>query len=107
MELAVILLLALLVFGPKKLPEIGRSAGEAMRELRKASRDLMSQFHLDDEPHPAYSPSTPAIACEEPLAAPHDPPSGAHPAAGSTGAAETGTVGRPEPSAAHAPERTR
>ena len=49
LELAVVLVLALLVFGPKKLPEIGRSAGEAIREFRKASRELMSQFHLDDD----------------------------------------------------------
>lgn len=34
--------LALLVFGPKKLPEIGRTLGSAMRELRRASNDLMS-----------------------------------------------------------------
>lgn len=41
-EIAVILLLALLLFGPKKLPEIGRTLGSAMRELRKAARDFTS-----------------------------------------------------------------
>ena len=40
-ELVIILVLALIVFGPKKLPEIGRSLGQGLRELRKASRDVM------------------------------------------------------------------
>ena len=43
-EIAVILLIALLLFGPKKLPEIGRTIGNAMRELRKASRDFSSSI---------------------------------------------------------------
>ncbi|HET6456618.1 MAG TPA: twin-arginine translocase TatA/TatE family subunit [Armatimonadota bacterium] len=43
-EIAVILLLALLLFGPKKLPEIGRTLGTAMRELKKAARDFSSSI---------------------------------------------------------------
>lgn len=43
-EIAVILLVALLLFGPKKLPEIGRTLGSAMRELRKAARDFTSSI---------------------------------------------------------------
>ena len=39
-EMAVILIVALLVFGPKKLPEIGRSLGKAMRGFQDASRDF-------------------------------------------------------------------
>jgi sec-independent protein translocase protein TatA len=52
-EIIVILLIALLVFGPKKLPEIGRTLGSAMRELRKASRDFSSSLEnldVEDEP---------------------------------------------------------
>jgi sec-independent protein translocase protein TatA len=41
-EIIVLLAIALLIFGPKKLPEVGRSLGLAMRELRRASNDLMS-----------------------------------------------------------------
>jgi len=54
MELAAILILALLVFGPKKLPEIGKGVGQAMREFKRASRDLMDSFHeaMDDHPKP-------------------------------------------------------
>lgn len=41
-ELALILAVALIVFGPRKLPEIGRSIGRAMGEFRRASHDLKS-----------------------------------------------------------------
>lgn len=50
-EIVVILLIALLLFGPKKLPEIGRTLGSAMRELRKAAREFSSsveQIGLED-----------------------------------------------------------
>ena len=36
-ELALIFVIALLVFGPKNLPQLGRSLGRAMREFRRAS----------------------------------------------------------------------
>jgi len=43
-EMAVIFTIALLVFGPKKLPEIGRSVGKAIRGFQDASRDFESEF---------------------------------------------------------------
>jgi sec-independent protein translocase protein TatA len=39
-EMVVILVLALLIFGPRRLPELGRSLGKGLAELRKASNDL-------------------------------------------------------------------
>lgn len=39
-ELILILLIALLIFGPKKLPEIGKSIGKAISELKRASNEL-------------------------------------------------------------------
>jgi sec-independent protein translocase protein TatA len=55
-ELIFILLLALLIFGPKKLPEIGRTLGKGMSEFRKASneltRSLNAELALDEEPVP-------------------------------------------------------
>jgi TatA/E family protein of Tat protein translocase len=39
-ELMVILVVALLVFGPKKLPELARSLGRGLAEFRRASTDL-------------------------------------------------------------------
>lgn len=45
-ELVFVVALALIVFGPKKLPEIGRTIGQGIRELRKASRELTDAFDL-------------------------------------------------------------
>lgn len=43
-ELLVILVVALLVFGPTKLPELARSLGRGMAEFRRASSDLRQSF---------------------------------------------------------------
>jgi sec-independent protein translocase protein TatA len=43
-ELVFIFLLALLLFGPKKLPEIGRTVGKALTEFRRASNELKATF---------------------------------------------------------------
>jgi sec-independent protein translocase protein TatA len=40
--LILIVLLALIVFGPKKLPEIGKAAGQTLREFKSSANDLMS-----------------------------------------------------------------
>lgn len=47
-EIIIILAIALLVFGPTKLPEIGRQIGSAMRELRKMSSDVQRALDIDD-----------------------------------------------------------
>lgn len=39
-ELVVIFVLALLIFGPRKLPDLGRSLGRGMAEFKKASNEL-------------------------------------------------------------------
>jgi twin arginine-targeting protein translocase, TatA/E family len=38
--LILILLIALIIFGPSKLPEIGRAAGQTLKEFKKSARDL-------------------------------------------------------------------
>ncbi|HEY3210153.1 MAG TPA: twin-arginine translocase TatA/TatE family subunit [Actinomycetota bacterium] len=43
-ELMVILVLALIVFGPKKLPEMGKSIGKGLREFRKAQMDIRKEI---------------------------------------------------------------
>jgi sec-independent protein translocase protein TatA len=51
-ELIVILIVALIVFGPKRLPEIGRTLGRSLNEFRRASNDLRRELEVDlkDEP---------------------------------------------------------
>ena len=46
-EIAVIFILALVLFGPKKLPELGRTIGKAITEFRRASNDLKSTFERE------------------------------------------------------------
>jgi sec-independent protein translocase protein TatA len=48
-ELLLILVIALIVFGPKRLPEIGRTIGKSLREFRRASEGIRDEVrrHLD------------------------------------------------------------
>jgi sec-independent protein translocase protein TatA len=48
-EMVLILVIALLVFGPKKLPEIGRSMGKALKGFQDASKEFESEFKRQAE----------------------------------------------------------
>lgn len=48
-ELILILILAFIIFGPERLPEVGRTLGKAMREFRSVSDELTSQFREELE----------------------------------------------------------
>jgi len=66
-EMLVIGVIALLVFGPSKLPELGRMVGRAMREFRRASDEFRSTVETnlnlnDSDPVIHTTPSTPAPA---------------------------------------------
>jgi len=43
-EIAVVMMLALIVFGPKKLPELARSIGKGVAELKQASQEMRDQI---------------------------------------------------------------
>ncbi|OIJ18163.1 Sec-independent protein translocase TatA [Anaerobacillus alkalidiazotrophicus] len=47
--LILILVIALVIFGPKKLPEIGRAMGQTLKEFKKSTRELTSEFEDDDK----------------------------------------------------------
>ena len=47
--LILIILLALIVFGPKKLPEIGRAFGQTLREFKKSTSELTSEEFEDEK----------------------------------------------------------
>jgi sec-independent protein translocase protein TatA len=61
-EMIVIMVVALLIFGPKKLPEIGRSVGKAIKGFQDASREFESEFKREAEqlenPKPAAASET-------------------------------------------------
>ena len=58
-EILVILLLGLIIFGPKRLPEMGRTVGRSLREFRRAAADLRAEIEsdVDDEPPKVPSPA--------------------------------------------------
>jgi sec-independent protein translocase protein TatA len=59
-ELLVIIVLALIIFGPRRLPEIGRTVGKSMREFRRAASELRAEIESDlDEEPPRKSPGEP------------------------------------------------
>jgi TatA/E family protein of Tat protein translocase len=57
-ELVVILVIALLIFGPNKLPELARSLGRGFGEFRRASYDLRESLMQATEEPPEPSPRT-------------------------------------------------
>ncbi len=87
-ELLLILVIFLLLFGPQKLPEFGKSLGRAIREFKKASQELQEtiekevndlQRHATEEPPKAQGtlppgalppPTYPRPAAQEPSTAP-------------------------------------
>jgi sec-independent protein translocase protein TatA len=58
-ELLVILVIALLVFGPSRLPEVGRTIGKGLREFRRASDEIREElkFDLDADEAPRGTPA--------------------------------------------------
>jgi TatA/E family protein of Tat protein translocase len=88
-EIAFILVLALLIFGPKKLPEIGRTLGKGIAEFRKATNELKrsvnTELALDETPGPPQlharrlemdplTPGTPAMSGGSGMELPVEPP---------------------------------
>ncbi|PYM13416.1 MAG: hypothetical protein DMD81_21155 [Candidatus Rokuibacteriota bacterium] len=70
-EMLVIGVLALLVFGPSKLPELGRMLGRAMRELRRASDEFRSTVETNlhiNETEPYRPPPTDDVVSSAPVA---------------------------------------
>ena len=78
-ELILILIIALVVLGPGKLPEVGSALGRSIREFRKAATDVKEATSIEplNAPPAAVTPPGPVAP-----AAPVQPAAGAAPAAG-------------------------
>ncbi|MDG2041051.1 MAG: Sec-independent protein translocase protein TatB [Ilumatobacter sp.] len=67
-ELLIIFVIALIVFGPRKLPDLGRSLGKSLGEFKRASNDLRNtleeEIHVEEQvakPPPAPAVATPPV----------------------------------------------
>jgi sec-independent protein translocase protein TatA len=77
-EMLVILVVALIIFGPRKLPELGRSLGRSINEFKRASNELKSTLDEEIRLEERKTPAAP------PAAAPTDPAKLSSPAAPET-----------------------
>ena len=71
-ELIIIFVIALIIFGPRKLPELGRSLGKSLAEFKKASNELKNTLEEEirlDEQRSAMD----AAKAKEPMATPTVP----------------------------------
>jgi sec-independent protein translocase protein TatA len=75
LELIIVLVIALIVLGPGKLPDVGAALGKGIREFRRASSDLQDATRVDATP---AAPATTPTPVTPPAAAPVSSP----PAAG-------------------------
>lgn len=101
-ELLVILGVALIVFGPRKLPEIGRTLGKALGEFRKVTDDLKHtidrEVRVEELKKIGPSLMTPyeSVSRTEPAFAPAPPPADAPPVAPPVVAAEAPVASEPK-----------
>jgi TatA/E family protein of Tat protein translocase len=73
LHLILILIIALLILGPGKLPDVGAALGKSIREFRKATSDIQDTVRVDTSPLPPTP--QPAAAAPAPIAAPVAAPS--------------------------------
>ena len=65
-EMMVVLVVALILFGSKRIPEFAKGLGQAMKEFKKASNDVSNEIHnaINQETSPPPPPARPQIAQE-------------------------------------------
>lgn len=63
-ELVIIFVIALIIFGPRKLPELGKSLGRSINEFKRASNELKNtledEIRVEEQKTPAQRPASPA-----------------------------------------------
>ncbi len=79
-EIVIILLFALIIFGPRRLPEMGRTIGRGLKEFRSAAADLKQELdvELEEEPRASVEERATRLAEHEKISQP-EPPRGEAP----------------------------
>lgn len=73
LELVIILVIALLILGPGKLPDVGAALGKSIREFRKASSDVQDAVKVNVDTSPLPTATTPPPADANPPTEPAAP----------------------------------
>jgi sec-independent protein translocase protein TatA len=97
-ELIIIFVIALIIFGPRKLPELGRSLGKSLAEFKRASNELKStleeEIRLEEQRSKVETTSKPAETTS-PTSAPMQESASVHPTESATGShVETSAVNK-------------
>ncbi|ADW22891.1 MULTISPECIES: TatA/E family twin arginine-targeting protein translocase [Thermus] len=66
-EILVILVVALLIFGPKKLPELGRSLGQSIREFKRGAQEIREELEKSVDVREEKGPEGARLAREKPV----------------------------------------
>ncbi len=80
-EVLILLVIVLLVFGPRRLPEMAKGLGQSVREFRKGLRDMRKDLEDEDQGAKGPAVSAAATAPQPPAAAPQAQPQQAEAAA--------------------------
>jgi len=109
-ELIVILIIALVIIGPGRLPDVGAALGKSIREFRKASSDMADATRIDATtatPPPPVAAATPPPVAAAPAPAPQPPAATEPPAAAPTTPPTPAPLAAPpEPAADETADRT-
>ena len=81
-EMLVILVIALIIFGPRKLPELGKSLGRSLAEFKRASNDLKStleeEIRVEEQQKRVESTPIPPAPVAPPVGEDHSTPRADH-----------------------------
>ncbi len=69
-ELIIIFVIALIIFGPRKLPELGKSLGRSLNEFKKASNDLQHTLEQEIKIEEQKETAARAVQTEPPVSTP-------------------------------------
>jgi TatA/E family protein of Tat protein translocase len=72
-ELIIVFVIALIIFGPRRLPDLGKSLGRSIAEFKRASNDLRNtleeEIRVDEQRHAKTAPAASASTAEDGQAA--------------------------------------